>query len=289
MSELVRHDPQQPSLEEQMNYSKALAAASIIPREFQNSPANVLVAIGYAQALGEHPISALTDVYIVNGRPSMSAAMMHRRALEAGHRVRVTATEDEATASIWRKDDPSFEHRVTWTLDRAKASGLTKNPVWKTFSSAMLRARAISEACRLACPEVLGAAKYLPDEIGGAFADAPGEVVTAEPSKPTGPTTKVSRRKPKAEPVDAEVVDPAPETDTPDTSHVPPSQAQFRALYAVMQDDGVDTKDKPAIYRWLGERVGREITSGNDLTKDEASHLIEQAQNTAAASEYEEN
>ena len=202
MNEMVVHQPQQAlSLEGQMAYSKALAAASIIPKAYQNQPANILVAIGYAQALGEHPIAALTDVYVVEGRPSMSASMMHRRALEVGHRVRVTSTDTEAVVSIWRKDDPQHEHRIVWDLDRAKHAGLMgrKGP-WQTYLAAMLRSRAVSEACRMACPEVLGPAKYTPDELGGDFADAPEgapaafarawpdhEGVTEEEGSRTGP------------------------------------------------------------------------------------------------------
>lgn len=289
MSEMIVHQPQQAlSLEGQMAYSKALAAASIIPKAYQNQPANILVAIGYAQALGEHPIAALTDVYVVEGRPSMSASMMHRRALEAGHRVRVTSTDTEAVVSIWRKDDPQHEHRISWDLDRAKHAGLMgrKGP-WQTYPAAMLRSRAVSEACRMACPEVLGPAKYTPDELGGEFVDAP-EGAPAAFAAP-GPTTKVSR-KPKADPVAASaevaIEEPnGPPADTPDTTHTPPSQAQFRALYAVMADDKVNTKDKAEIYAWLGQAVGREITSGNDLTKDEASRIIDYAANTTTNEE----
>lgn len=297
MSEVIVHQPQHAmDLEQQMNYSKALAAASIIPKAYQNQPANILVAIGYAQALGEHPIAALTDVYVVEGRPSMSASMMHRRALEAGHRVRVTSSDTEATVSIWRKDDPQHEHSITWTLDRAKHAGLMgrKGP-WQTYPAAMLRSRAVSEACRMACPEVLGPAKYTPDELGGEFIDAP-EGAPAAFATP-GPTTKVSRRKSKADPeaASAEVAIEEPNGPPADThgqdelrealAHTPPSQAQFRALYAVMGDDGVNTKDKTEIYTWLGQAVGREITSGNDLSKDEASLIIDQAQATATPEE----
>lgn len=294
MSEVVVHQPQHTmDLEQQMSYSKALAAASIIPKAYQNQPANILVAIGYAQALGEHPIAALTDVYVVEGRPSMSASMMHRRALEAGHRVRVTSTDTEATVSIWRKDDPQHEHVVTWTLDRAKHAGLMgrKGP-WQSYPAAMLRSRAVSEACRMACPEVLGPAKHTPDELGGEFVDAPegAPVAFATP----GPTTKVSRKKkdpePAPEPAPAETkgqdeLREAIQEGPQETAHIPPSQPQFRALYAVMGDDGVNTQDKTEIYAWLGQAVGREITSGNDLSKDEASRIIDQAQDAASTTE----
>lgn len=279
MSEVVIHQPHQTlDLQSQMDYSKALAAASIIPKAYQNQPANILVAIGYAQALGEHPIAALTDVYVVEGRPSMSASMMHRRAMEAGHRVRVTSTDTEAAVSIWRKDDPQYEYKIVWTLDRAQHAGLMgrKGP-WQTYPAAMLRSRAVSEACRVACPEVLGAVKYTPEELGGDFTDVP-----SAPTQPSGPTTKVSRRKPKAEPdvVDA-VVEDAPESVDADTHGQDElreaiardviTDAQMKKLCALLTENGIDVK----AYGPMSQIVGRDITSKTDLSKTEAARLID--------------
>lgn len=276
MNELVRSESPANDLEAQMKYSSALAASSIIPRDFQNSPANVLVAIGYAQALGEHPIAALTDVYIVKGRPSMSATMMHRRAIEAGHRVRVTASPTEAVASVWRKDDPDYEHTVTWTLDRAKSSGVAGTDTWKKFPSAMLRSRAISEVCRLACPEVLGAVKYTPDEIGGAFADTPEQGPADAPQA----TTKVSRKKPEPEPVDAEIVPEPATTQGQDELREAIAgdlitDAQMKKLCATFQERGIPVDD----YAGISHAIGREVTSKKQITRDEATRLIDQLSN----------
>lgn len=266
MNEVVVHQPQQVlDLQSQMDYSKALSAASIIPKDYRNQPANILVAIGYAQALGEAPIAALTDVYVVNGRPSMSASMMHRRALEAGHRVRVVADDQQATASIWRRDDPQYEHKVTWTIDAAQKAGLTKNPTWKSFPAAMLRSRAISEACRIACPEVLGPAKYTPDEIGGNFADAPDSGPVAAPQA----TTKVTRRKPKAEPASAE---PAAEDAQPETGEAPSEQA-FKRMFAILGENGLTGRDEALAY--VSTVVGREITSRSELTAQEVAKVAD--------------
>lgn len=278
MSEVIVHQPQHAmDLEQQMSYSKALAAASIIPKAYQNQPANILVAIGYAQALGEHPIAALTDVYVVEGRPSMSASMMHRRALEAGHRVRVTSTDSEAVVSIWRKDDPQHEHKIVWTLGRAKHAGLMgrKGP-WQSYPAAMLRSRAVSEACRMACPEVLGPAKYTPDELGGDFIDAP-EGAPAAFAAP-GPTTKVSRKKKEPEPVDAEVVPENTDADTHGQDELREAirgegitEPQMKKLCALLTENGIDVQ----AYGPMSQIVGRDITSKTDLSKTEAARLID--------------
>lgn len=282
MNEVVVHQPQHAmDLDQQMSYSKALAAASIIPKAYQNQPANILVAIGYAQALGEHPIAALTDVYVVEGRPSMSASMMHRRALEAGHRVRVTSTDTEAVVSIWRKDDPQHEHRIVWDLDRAKHAGLMgrKGP-WQSYPAAMLRSRAVSEACRMACPEVLGPAKYTPDELGGDFADAP-EGAPAAFAAP-GPTTKVSRKKKEPETVDAEIVPEKTDADTHGQDELraklaetgeAPSAGAFTRMFAILGENGLTGREEALGY--VSDTVGREITSRSELTAQEVAKVAD--------------
>lgn len=266
MSDVVLHEPREFDLAQQMDYSKALASASIIPPDFRGSPANILVAIGYAQALGEHPIVALTDVYIVKGRPSMSASMMHRRAIEAGHRVRVVADDQQATASIWRRDDPSYEHKSVWTIERAKAAGIANSDTWKKFTSAMLRSRAISEVCRLACPEVLGAVKYLPDEIGGDFIDAP----EAAPVKPAGPTTKVSRKRKAPEPAADTHGQEDLKAAIAETGEAP-SEPAFKRMFAILSENGLSGREEALGY--VSSVVGREITSRSELTAQEVARV----------------
>lgn len=294
MNEIVRHESA--PLAQQIEFAKALAPAGMLPKEYQQNPANLLFALQYADALNVKPIHAITSIHVINGKPSASAELIASVVRRAGHKLRVVADDQEATATLIRADDQGFEYTVTWDIKRAQTAGLTSNPTWKKFPAAMLRSRAITEVCRMGASDALYGVTHSPDELGGEFADSP----EAEPSKPAGPTTKVSRRKkapekPQGETVDAEVV-PEPATtqgqdelrEAIQQDHTPPSQAQFRALYAVMGDDGVNTKDKTEIYAWLGQAVGREITSGNDLSKDEASRIIDQAQAAANTTTTEE-
>lgn len=273
MSEVVLHNPT--PVEQQIELAKTLAPSGLLPDAFKGNPANLVYAIQYADALGLAPIHAITGIAVIKGKPTASADLMAAIVRRAGHRLRIIGDDTYAEAVLIRKDDPTFEYKTRWDAAKAKTAGLTSNPTYSKYPGQMYRARAISEVVRMGASDAMYGLIYSPEDFGE-VADTPD----AAPSAPSGPTTKVSRRKPKAEPVDAEVVDPVPETDKPDLDHIPPSQAQFRALYAVMADDKVNTKDKAEIYAWLGQAVGREITSGNDLTKDEASRIIDYAANT---------
>ncbi len=76
-------------------------------------------------------------------------------------------------------------------MEEAEAAGLFKNPVWKQYPAAMLRARAISATVRFAFPECISGL-YLPEEMGASVKVVDGEVVPlslsdgATPDNPDG-------------------------------------------------------------------------------------------------------
>lgn len=151
--------------------------------------------------LGFHPIAGLMHVHIIEGRPSMSAAIMAAKVRSAGHRLRIGARGKIADGSLTgfahliRKDDPEYTYEVEWTLDdatRAELGTLTRSADgtyefkatkdnWRKYPRAMLKARAIAEVCREGAEDELMGAAYIPDELGantdedGAFVDAPAK------------------------------------------------------------------------------------------------------------------
>lgn len=158
MSDLIPHNP--------VEYSKLLAASNLLPKAYQNQPANILVAIEYGRALGLAPMAAIQGINVINGKPTASASLIASLVRMAGHRLRVVATSTEATCQIQRSDDPDFTFSSTWNMDRAKQAGLTGNPSWQKYPEAMMKARAITECARDACPEVLAGVQYTAEELG---------------------------------------------------------------------------------------------------------------------------
>jgi hypothetical protein len=157
MSDLIPHNP--------VEYSKLLAASNLLPKAYQNQPANILVAIEYGRALGLAPMAAIQGINVINGKPTASASLIASLVRMAGHRLRVVATGTEATCQIQRSDDPDFTFSSTWNMDRAKQAGLTGNPSWQKYPEAMMKARAITECARDACPEVLAGVQYTAEEL----------------------------------------------------------------------------------------------------------------------------
>lgn len=165
--------------EERWRYSQALAEASLLPEAYRRQPSNVLLALESGAALNVAPMVALQEIHVIKGKPSPSAQLMAALVRRAGHRLRIMGDTQSATCEIVRTDDPDFTFTTTWTLDRAKDAGLLSNDMWRKYPANMLKARAISECCRDACPDVVVGFGYTPEELGDPT-DSAGAVVTVE-------------------------------------------------------------------------------------------------------------
>jgi len=181
-----------------IQYAERLAQAGLLPAAYRQQPANVLLIVEQAEALGVPFASALNGIHVIDGKPTISPALMSALVRRAGHKLRVTGSDTKAVAEIIRADDPDFTFRSEWTLERAKQAGLAGRGSWGKYPAAMLKARAISEVCRDACQEVV-AGVYTPEELGAdVTVDVDGDVVASAPSPFVEPVEDV---------VDAELVD----------------------------------------------------------------------------------
>jgi hypothetical protein len=202
------------SIDDRWKYARAIAGAEdVIPASLwgnrQNadgttsrapSPAKIMVVQEIARMLGFHPLAGITSVHIIEGRPSLSAAIMSAKIRSVGHTLRVGTRGSIETgdlvgfARLIRKDDPDYTYEVEWSLGDAQRAGLgtlsqtgrgyawasSKNN-WQKYPRAMLKARAIAEVCREAAEEALMGAAYIPDELG-AETNEVGEL-TAAPAR----------------------------------------------------------------------------------------------------------
>jgi hypothetical protein len=108
-----------------------------------------------AQAEGMHPMAAIQDFDIVQGRPARKTHSILARFQAAGGSV---AWEEISGARACG----AFSHkqggtlRVEWTIEQAKRVGLTGKDNWKNYPQAMLRARCIAEGVRAVYPGAIG-------------------------------------------------------------------------------------------------------------------------------------
>lgn len=167
------------SVQEKLELAKTMSVSSLLPRQYQNNPGNMLYAIEYAEALDVPRMTAITGIHVIEGKPSASAQLIAALVRRAGHKLRVTFDRQAmaARAVVIRTDDPDFEFVSEWTLDRAKSAGLTGKGVWKSYPDAMLKARAITEVARDAASEALFGIIYTAEELGADEVDQDGAYV----------------------------------------------------------------------------------------------------------------
>lgn len=156
-------------LDQAFRLSKALALAAVLPASLRGKPSDILALLLYGQDLGLTPMQAIQGIYVVRGKPQLSAITWTALARKAGHKVRWGDCDDKsATVTIERSDDPDHPHTEIFTIEDAVQAGLCKivggevqarsssgeRLPWETYTRTMLRNRAISFAGKLQCPEV---------------------------------------------------------------------------------------------------------------------------------------
>jgi hypothetical protein len=177
-----------------------LANTDFVPKGMRGKREAVFAAVLTGRELGIGPMQSLRDIFIQNGRPSMMASLMADRARSAGHRVRVLEQSDKhCVVQVHRRGEPQAEEPVTWTIDDARRANLLSKDNWQHYPRAMLWNRAVAEAIRRDCSEVLGGVLYTPEELdglpastvvtaGGAVVDAEtGELIDQEPAAEAAP------------------------------------------------------------------------------------------------------
>lgn len=286
-TDLVVHDG--PSLAEQMQFARAVTeggrALSILPDAYKENPANVLIAVGLGASMGLSPAESLYRISVIKGKPTAGAELIAANVRKAGHRLRVRGDETTCTATIVRADDPDYEFSVTRDLAWAQRMGLASNDNYRKQAGTMLQWRAITAVARLACPEALYGVTYTPDEMLDSEAGR-GQQQQA----PEGRTAGVSRLRaavptsaPKSEQVEVTLTAvPDPVADVSDSAEVvdePPTvpaitKAQSAKMYALLKAVGLG--EKADALRVLAEIIGHEVASTKDLTKDEASRVIDE-------------
>lgn len=161
------------SVGSEIAWANRMAGSELMPGQYRNRPANLLWAAEYAKSLNLHPMTAVTGIFVIDGKPSASGALISALVRRAGHKLRVITKTDRATAYITRHDDPEFTFEVTWELKsnkngnpNAQDAGLLTKDVWRKYGAAMLGWRAITDCARIACEEALLGVHYTPEELG---------------------------------------------------------------------------------------------------------------------------
>lgn len=156
----------------------ALAASTLVPKEFQNHKANCLIALEMAQRIGASPLMVMQNLYIVHGRPSWSAKFLIATFNQCG---RFSAIRFEWQGAAGKKDwgcrawavEKVTNEKIqgAWiTWDMAEKEGWTskQGSKWKTIPEQMFMYRAAAWLVNTHAPE-LSMGLNTSDELGDVF------------------------------------------------------------------------------------------------------------------------
>lgn len=255
--------------------ANSIAATGFVPKTFQNRPAEIAACILYGAELGIGPMQSLAKIDIVEGRPAPRAELGRALAMAAGHEVWVEESTNTRVTVSGRRRGSQRTSSVTWTLDDAKRAGLGGRPNYQKYPRQMLLARASAELVRQMFPEVLGGITVFAEEAVDmdddlTHIDTTGATLPTEPRKE--PTGTKRARKPRVAPTEPQ--------DTPPPDDDKPTDAQRAAAFAAFEEGGYGDADQR--HEITNAILGRTVASWNDLTRSDASTIIDALQQLAS-------
>lgn len=172
-----------------VDMASALVPTGFLPESIKN-PQQAVAIMLKGRELGVPPMYALSNIVIVKGKPTVSAEMMLALIYRdhGKQAIRVKESTNQLCTVEYRLPGWSVTS-YTFTIEDASNAGLDRNPTWKQYPAAMLRARCISAVARMAFPESI-AGMYSPGELGEAVAVTDdGEVVSTVTGEITSTAT----------------------------------------------------------------------------------------------------
>ena len=161
-------------------------AEGMFPTSLRNPGARAAVVLAGLE-LGMQPMQALRSLHIIEGRVVIAADAQLAIVMRAGVSVDwLESTPTAAKLKIQRGERRPLE--VAYTMEDAQRAGLAGRGTWKAHPAAMLRARCITTAIRMYCPDILAGA-YSPDEADDFRRDQPAPVAPPRPPAAAPPPT----------------------------------------------------------------------------------------------------
>lgn len=186
--------PEVSELTRMAQLATTFAAASLVPDYLRGRPADVLLIMMEARALGIHYTTAFRELYVIGGKVAMHEKMKLGLIRQSGlGRIWPDPDNDEHSAT-WharRADDPDVLYSATFTMEDAarveakehgKTMPMSQTTTYRQYPKDMLSWRACGRAMRMAYSEV-GTGLYSPDELG-AITDPEGNFIDISEVEP---------------------------------------------------------------------------------------------------------
>lgn len=149
------------TLEEAMAFATMLSKSTMVPRDFQGKPENIIVAVQWGAEVGLGPLQALQNIAVINGRPSIfgdaALALVQGSGLCEEVKEWIEGEGDNRVAHFEtkRKGRATLVKQKFAVADAKRANLWGKQGPWTQYPERMLQMRARSFGLRDAYPDVL--------------------------------------------------------------------------------------------------------------------------------------
>ncbi|WP_054812084.1 hypothetical protein [Nocardia arizonensis] len=281
-------------------FADVVCMTPMVPKFYQGNPKAATVAVLHGAELGLNPLQALQQVFVVHGTPAIYARTMVALLKNRGFRFRTVESGPTRVVFVGTSPDGVESEPSTWTIERADKAGyipkvdpgtgeyavnkngnLIGNEKYITEPENMLWAKAAAEVCRRLAPDVLLGISRTVEDIESepepvrvrSERVSPAEALAAASAavESSDAAETVKNWTPPAE----ETAPTAPEepADQAPAASPPMTKIQQRKVARLLGERGVS--GAPSILAEIGRFLGREVTSGAEVTRDEAIRLLE--------------
>lgn len=160
-----------------------LAGSQLVPKHFQQKPADCFLILQAAGRLRVDPLLMLQKTFMVSGKPGFESTFLISLVNQRGgfsHPLRFTFDGEKGTdgrgCTAWATWPDGTKAEAHVSMEMAKIEGWTKNPKYRSMPDQMLAYRAGAFFSRLHCPDVT---------MGFHTADELQDVELSRDTKPT--------------------------------------------------------------------------------------------------------
>jgi hypothetical protein len=243
--------------------AQKLVGTSFAPQAFRGKADEAAAAMLAGAEVGLSPMASLGAFDVIQGRAAPRAITLRAIVQAQGHEMVIDEASPVRCVMRGRRRGSEEWQPVTWTIERARDLGLTTKDQWKKQPQTMLIARATSELARLIAADAILGIGYSVEEMQ----DEAGEVtpIKRAPSR--------VQRAPKPQAPEPEFDELPGQEAVKAVSEAGITDAQMKALHAALRDANLSDRDAGLAY--IGDLLGHEITTTKDLTKSDASFVID--------------
>jgi hypothetical protein len=249
--------------ETMLSMGEVLLKSGMLPQHIKTAAAAVAL-ITKGRELGIPPMYALSNIAVIQGKPTANAelmlALIYR---DHGDRaITFPESDGQACTIAYKRRNWPEAHTYAFTLDDAKQAGLMSNATWQKYPAAMLRARCISAVARMAFPDSIGG-MYTPEELGAEVDEDGAPVIEPAPIREIRPAST-----PVEQPVRATVMN---------TPRTPEAVKKLWALAVKFYGDR--TKAETALHEWIGVQYPDALVDGKPsiraLSAEQIAEMIQ--------------